>query len=481
MDELKKIPPVSRFLILGSLGLTIPVILKILDVSPFVLYWPFIRYRYQFWRLFTSFFFAGNGIQLIFDILALFRSSTALEEGEPFYRSSSAYAWTLIQTNALIVLLNIPLNSAVLFRPMLYAITTFWSRAYRSNSVNLFGVVNVPAPLLPYAYLVLDVLMGGPHTAIQSGTGILAAYAIHYIRDEIPRPPPGSRLSSQGSIFKRVVGVVQKFVCEPPQVLQRLLPDSTDPVSGASATPTSSSGATTGGGRAMRSTPFGTAFAPRGRAFGSAPTAAPSGGSTASRQPPTGSSSSASTGGWFGNLFSSGSGGGSSTSTSAARRNDPEAARREAMLEAIERRNRAARNDSIAGRAQQAAAGSNVLQQDSTKTSHTSALASSSPLTSNLAVRRTAASTSAGTGSGQGAHGNVHSLQFGSAVDKKEAGGAADEPELDASGSGGRVAEQRRATAEGKDKGKEGEDGKVGTASPASQAWGGGGGRRLDD
>ncbi|KAE8255993.1 hypothetical protein A4X13_0g2846 [Tilletia indica] len=478
MDELNKIPPVSRFIILGTLGLTVPVILKLISPSPFVFYLPLIRSHFQFWRPFTSFFLAGSGIQLIFDLIALFRSSTALEEGEPFYRSSSTYAWTLILTNALIVLLNIPLGSALHFRPMLYAITTFWSRAYQSDSVNMFGIVNVRAPLLPYTYLILDVLMAGPHMAIQSGTGILAAYAIHYIRDELPRPPPGNRLTSQGSILKRAVGAVQKFVCEPPQMLQRFLPDSNDPVSGASGRPTSAAGATTGEGRAVRSTPFGTAFAPRGRAFGSAPTAPPSSGGSTSRQPSTSSASTPSSAGtgWLGGLFSSGS---ASSAPGPRRSNDPEVARREAMLDAIERRAREARNDSIAGRAQQAASGSNILQG---KTSHTSALASSSSSTlPDSAVRRTAASTSTSSSgaaaSGQGAHGNVHSLRFGSAVgDKKKDDG--EEPELDASGSGGRVAEQRRSKGEG----KEGEEGKSGAAgSSSTPSWGGGGGRRLDD
>ncbi|KAK0543126.1 hypothetical protein OC845_006275 [Tilletia horrida] len=435
MDELNKIPPVSRFLLLGTLGITVPVILKLISPTPFVLYWPWIQQRFHVWRLVTPFFMAGGGIQLIFDMIALFRSSTALEEGEPFYRSTSTYAWTLTLTNALIILLNQPLGSAVLFRPMLYAITTFWSRAYRSASVNLFGIVNVPAPYLPYTYLVLDVLMGGPHAAITSGTGILAAYAIHYIRDEIPRPPPGSRLASSGSLFKRMTEVVQRFVCEPPLALQRLLPDSIDPVSGAGGAPPSSTSApTTGNGRAVRSTPFGTAFAPRGRAFGSAPVAPPTARSSTSASASTGSG-----GGWLGGLFGSSSAPAGGSSSRAAP--SSEAARRQAMLDAIERRERAARADSIAGRAQAgrtststqaptSSAGSSSLAQ-SNRSSETSALAASA---NNSAVRRTAASTSQ-----SGANDNIRTFAFGSAKkDDKE-------PELDASGSGGRVAEERRS------------------------------------
>ncbi|KAK0522404.1 hypothetical protein OC835_006582 [Tilletia horrida] len=466
MDELKKIPPVTRFILAGSLAVTVPVILKILDPSPLVMYWPFVRYRYQIWRPVTSFFLAGGGIQLIFDIIAIFRSSSALEEGEPFYRSTSSYTWTLLLTNALILLLNHPLGSALHFRPMLYAITTFWSRAYRNESVNIFGVVNVRAPLLPYAYLVLELLMGGPHPMMQAATGILAAYAIHYIRDEIPRPPPGARLRPQDSLLKRVVGAVQKFVCEPPLALQRALPDSVDPVAGGTpARAAAGSGASTGEGRAVRSTPFGTAFAPRGRAFGSAPTTAPSPSAAGS------SASASASSGWLGGLFGSGASSGSS-GRAGSHANDSDSTRRQAMLDAIERRARAAREDSIAGRAQAAAASAPAGSASLSGTSQTSALAATS---TNAAVRRTAATAGQG-GSGS----NIHSLQFGSATNNKDKDKGkgkepnGDEPELDASGSGGRVAEQRRATSK-PDEGDEKEKG------AAAQAWGGGGGRRLDE
>jgi len=477
MDEINKIPPVTRYLLIGTLGATIPAVLKLYDPSPLVLYWPYVLHRWQFWRPVTSFFLAGSGIQLIFDIIAIFRSSSALEEGEPFYRSTSTYTWTLILTNALILLLNYPLNSAVLFRPLLYAITTFWSRAYRSASVNIFGIVNVRAPLLPYAYIALDVLMAGPHAGIQSGTGILAAYAIHYIRDEIPRPPPGSRLAAQGSIFQRLIAAVQHFVCVPPAALQRLLPDSIDPVAGG-ARPYAGSTSTTAEGRAVRSMAFGTAFAPRGRAFGSAPAAsAGSGGPSAPRGGASLSSSSQTAGGgWLGGLFGSGSGG---SSGSASGTPSSESARRQAMLDAIERRNRAARNDSIAGRAQAAAsasAGSANLQGDS----KTSALASSSS-SGAAALRRTAASASSAQApsSGAGASGNIHTFAFGSAAAsaKKDA----DEPELDSSGSGGRVAEQRRSKDPGDAEGS-GATKKSSSSSDSPPSWGGGGsGRRLDE
>lgn len=51
MDELLKIPPVTRTILFGTAGVTIPVMLKLLNPYKILLHWPLVRHRYEIWRL----------------------------------------------------------------------------------------------------------------------------------------------------------------------------------------------------------------------------------------------------------------------------------------------------------------------------------------------------------------------------------------------------------------------------------------------
>lgn len=71
MDEIRKIPPVTRTILLTTIGLTVPMLLGLLSPHRFVLIWPAVLRRWQVWRPITAFFFGGQGLQLLFDCFLL--------------------------------------------------------------------------------------------------------------------------------------------------------------------------------------------------------------------------------------------------------------------------------------------------------------------------------------------------------------------------------------------------------------------------
>lgn len=81
MDEIRKIPPVTRTLVLSVAAVTLPVLLTVL--SPYYIIWlprNIFSRKLELWRVYTSFFFGGGGIPFIFDTFLLFRNSNDLEE-----------------------------------------------------------------------------------------------------------------------------------------------------------------------------------------------------------------------------------------------------------------------------------------------------------------------------------------------------------------------------------------------------------------
>ncbi|UZJ56811.1 hypothetical protein CBS101457_006131 [Exobasidium rhododendri] len=460
MDEIKKIPPVTRTLIFGTAGVTLPLLLKLVNPYAFLLWWPMVLKKWEIWRPVTCFFQGSGDIQLLFDLFMLLRNSTDLEVNL-FYRKTADYTWALLIINALILVTNYPLQSTVLFSPFTMAIVYLWSRANPASSVSFFGMITCPAPYLPYAYLALDLLRGGLPLAIQSSTGIVSAYLYYFLKEVLPASNNGRG---------------PRLLPSTPSFLRYLLPDSPDPATQGQAPPPGGSVRSTGWG--------GTAFAPAGRNWGDTPTASTStsGGQTLNNQ---GGSLSATIRSWMPFGGSSGTSmGGSGTSN--RRGEGPD---REAMLAAAEARLRALRSNSIAGRnhaasalAQQAAnspeaqARQRRLATDSAATAAGSNLAAgtggvSSGLQKNVSsnqVRRTAAAG--------GSSSNAFSFgQYDAGKSKKSDDDGEDEEQETASGSGGRVAEIRRAA------GKKGDEAKgdATPAEPATYTWGTG--RKLGD
>ncbi|CAO1636843.1 unnamed protein product [Sympodiomycopsis kandeliae] len=406
MDEIRKVPPVSRTVIGSVLLITIGPLLQLVNVYHFLLWWPAILKRGQVWRLLTCFGYGGSGLPFVFDLFILGRNMLDLEVNF-FYRKTADFTWALIVIGALIIGANKPLGSTVLFRPLLSALNYLWARSNPNAAVSLFGIVTCPAPLLPYAYLGFDLIQGGLPLAIQSATGLLSAHVYWYLTQILPgdQNQQGRRPGLQ--------------LLRTPTFLTRLLPPSADP----SVTPSQQQDTSSSGRRQLNTGWGGTAFAPRGRDFND-------GGSgwatTGTGQSIGGSSStSSSSGSWtswipfFGNGNSSSS---ATTSSSDAARKEKE---RQDRLKALERRLQSQRANSIAGRNDAASSSTTtppVVQGQAGRAAPGATALHQQGQTASLRMRDHTASNAA----------------------KKQQDSEEQEPLLDTSSSGGTVAEQRR-------------------------------------
>ena len=201
------------------------------------LFWPLVLRRRQFWRLLTSFFYGGQGITLLFNTLFLYRTSVELET-QMFLSDAADYTWSLIMMAAAVVLFNLPLQSPILFHPMISALTYVWSVHTPDALVNLFGVITFEAQLLPLVNLGMDLVMGGPRLMLESATGLAAGFLWHKIRGIAPagrsaRPTPQQWLA--------------QCVASPPAFLRRW-------IEGRRTSPS---------GRNVRQTSFGTIYTAR--------------------------------------------------------------------------------------------------------------------------------------------------------------------------------------------------------------------------
>ncbi|KAG0144011.1 hypothetical protein CROQUDRAFT_65588 [Cronartium quercuum f. sp. fusiforme G11] len=253
LTEIRKIPIVTRTLVGLALGVTGPVALGMLD--PYYILWSsrHILKKLEVWRVITPFFFAGSGMQLLFDLFLLYRNSIALET-QSFAGRSAEYAWIIICLMGAVVGTNYPLGSVIFWGPLMSGLGFLWSQINPEAMVSLFGLPPFKAAYFPFAMLALDFVRGGMPLASQSLSGVLAGYAVHYLTYVYPPSNGGQR----------------PWFMYPPAFLVRLI---------------DGPGQTTGSGQRLGA---GTAFAPGSRAWGGQAPVQPAGGRPTG---PTGSSS----------------------------------------------------------------------------------------------------------------------------------------------------------------------------------------------
>jgi len=169
--ELRKIPPVTRFLCASSLAVTVPALMHI--VYPYVLLYKYdlVFKKLQLWRLYTSFFLGGSGINYIFDMVMLYRTSDQLETG-PYSRRSADLAYQLLFACGSIILATTPIDGMLFFHPLLVCLVYLSSAlAPLGAQTSLMGLITFPVKYLPYTIIAIDLLKGGPRYAVQAVAG----------------------------------------------------------------------------------------------------------------------------------------------------------------------------------------------------------------------------------------------------------------------------------------------------------------------
>ncbi|EIN08950.1 DER1-domain-containing protein [Punctularia strigosozonata HHB-11173 SS5] len=178
--EIRKIPPVTRFLCASSLAVSLPVMAQLVSPWKVVYVQQLVTKKWEIWRLWSSFFLGSSGINYIFDFVMLYRTSDGIESAN--YASRSAdYAWHLLLSAISIIALNTPLHSYTHTRPLLLCLTYLASRlAPPGAQTSLMGLITVPYAYWPYIMIGMDFAMGGPAAAASAVSGAIVGHMWWY-------------------------------------------------------------------------------------------------------------------------------------------------------------------------------------------------------------------------------------------------------------------------------------------------------------
>jgi len=157
LDEIRKIPPVTRFLCVSWFAVSVPVMLELLSPYQVKFVPKLVIQRFELWRIWSSFFVGRVGfsrcLSNLFDLVMLYRSSNALEL-DRYSRRSPDYAWQLTLAAGAIIVLNLPLDSFVFMRPLTLCILYLSSALAPAGYQTFFmGLITIPVEYLPYAMI----------------------------------------------------------------------------------------------------------------------------------------------------------------------------------------------------------------------------------------------------------------------------------------------------------------------------------------
>lgn len=214
-DWFYSLGPVTRCLLVASLGSTLGCSMGVLNPMSLGLFWDPLLKKFEVWRLASNFVFFGEpSFNFLISVYMLVQYSSKYE-ASPFNTggggSSSDFAWMLCVCATILSGLGFVFGLAFLAPSLSFCILYVWCRKNPDESVSLFGF-KMQALYLPWALMAFYMLIG--NGIFLQFIGVVAGHAFyfaHYIAPgaygytviktpvflieafggAMPRPPPG--------------------------------------------------------------------------------------------------------------------------------------------------------------------------------------------------------------------------------------------------------------------------------------------------
>ncbi|KAK9464012.1 Der1-like family-domain-containing protein [Lipomyces oligophaga] len=176
-DFLRTVPPVTRVLLLGTLGTTFGALLNIIPPLLIVNYWPLTLFKLQLWRPITAFFvvMGGDPMSKLMEIYMLYTYGKDLEL-EKFKGYTADYVYYVLLIGSGIAGLNALTGGVAYVAPLLVAFAYTWSQHTPDRIVSFYFGIMFKAKYLPVFILSFKLLIEGQRSFLISLTGFGAAY-----------------------------------------------------------------------------------------------------------------------------------------------------------------------------------------------------------------------------------------------------------------------------------------------------------------
>lgn len=198
-DSIKRIPPITRFIIVVSTLICLLSLLGLYDASNLLLdvnltgdLRSIAKYITHSYKLITTFLvpkelFGMERIKVVFDLYFFYDFSSQLEVTK-FRSNSIDYLWFIILTGFISLIITsfvnlldvryFPFYFDILFSCVVY----MWSRIQKNSTVKYFGIIPIKTYYLPLANTLVKFIISGPFSIFDIIIGILGGYIYQCIQ-----------------------------------------------------------------------------------------------------------------------------------------------------------------------------------------------------------------------------------------------------------------------------------------------------------
>ena len=192
------IPIVTKILFTGTFLMGCLVTFGMVTPDSVFLIWPFVTKDFEFWRLFTNFFFTDKfSFNFVMHLYILYENSLRYERN-PYDTgaggTSADYLFMILIAMPMIWMFDYFNNGFCYSDSLLYIIMYVWSRREPESQLNIFGF-KFQSVYLPWVYIAIRLLMGG--SIMMPIIGIIIGHSYFFLIEVLPGQQP-----SLGSIIR---------------------------------------------------------------------------------------------------------------------------------------------------------------------------------------------------------------------------------------------------------------------------------------
>ncbi|KAJ2748417.1 hypothetical protein H4S06_004963 [Coemansia sp. BCRC 34490] len=182
---ISNVPTCTRFLIVGSIALSIASGLQIIGAYYFAFYWTQIWSKFQIWRILTSVLTYPLSFHGLLCVIMLYQYSNELERREYAGRTAD-YAWFLIFCCGVMFVGHWLSRTLFFSEGLLMGVTTLWAIHRPNTIVKFMFAFQFPAKYLPYVLMGIEYLLVRHSFPFNMAYGWGATHLYYYLAVDLP-------------------------------------------------------------------------------------------------------------------------------------------------------------------------------------------------------------------------------------------------------------------------------------------------------
>ncbi|KAJ5888902.1 hypothetical protein N7495_008943 [Penicillium taxi] len=135
----------------------------------------------EIWRLATPFLLTGPQLSFFFDLYFLYHYGTALETSSPrFSQPGDFFIFVMFVAFNLMLTAGFLVGNMIFTSPLIMSFIYIYAQDNRGRKTS-FWFIQIPVEMLPWAMLVVTLVLAGPAAVLSDAMGIVAAHLYDFL------------------------------------------------------------------------------------------------------------------------------------------------------------------------------------------------------------------------------------------------------------------------------------------------------------